>query len=178
MTSIVLIFLMISMSVPLTNGISYPTFTKAKLRYNGMYSETHNSSADNGFELYLLYCNIGSTLNVTVTFDTGLYINWGIYLLNSTQEFVANSYLPYYLGTDNCTIICNYTGYYYAAIVNNDSDFSHIFTLIISGSINTPVTPPIPGFEFIFVISGVLMSLGIIFFLKNSKKKQSIILNP
>ena len=161
LTTMVLFILVMSLGVTVVYGAS-PDFSTAKMRYNGTYSEIHNSSANAGAEVYLIFCYNESELNVTTTFDSGLYIDWDIYIHNSTESKRSESTdLPYSLGSNNCTVICNYTGYYYAVIRNNDSSVSHAFTLIISGSINAPQTPLIPGFEFIFLILGIVMALGL-----------------
>jgi len=166
-----LFVLVMSLGITATYGPG-PTFSKFQVRYNGTYSEIHNSSADAGFELYRLYCNDGSELNVTITFDPGLYIEWDVYIFNSTNHTVSDSTnLPYYLGSNNCTIICNYTGYYYTGIRNNDSTVSHAFNLIISIDA-PPGTPPIPGFEFVFLMLGMVMAIGLITWLRKDKIKQ------
>ena len=167
--SLVLFILVMSVSVTVVNAAGPPDYTKARLRYNGTYTEIHNSTADAPWECYQIYSVAGSTLNITVIFNYPTF-EIDLQIENSTKNGITTAQSYGASGSENCTFLVNTTQYFYALCYGIPSNVMNTFTLIISGSIDPPPTPPIPGFETIFLMLGIIMAIGVIFWLRIDKK--------
>ena len=127
--------------------------------------------AGNESVYYKFFCHVEANVTVDIAFNMSDF-NLSLYVLvNSTPNSGIADYSNA-TGNDyqNCSITANLTGYYYINVSTNHT-LNWNFTLnlsIVGGRII--FSPWIPGFEVIFIVFGLILSVGIMYRLKFAKR--------
>jgi len=147
------------------------SFDNAEVITNGTYVDiSFPSGQDNAY--YKIYCKRNNNLQVTLsdfghpTFDLDLLIYDPFEdLVDSSSNIIA---------TESCSESCDVSGHYYIRVEKDDccggSSGTTLFTLSISGASGSP---GIPAFDILFVITGLLSTLGILLLISKQKKVKS-----
>ena len=147
-------FMSIFLITPITMGYGteYGTsFGTAVTRTAGIYDEEINAGDDSA--LYKIYCFQYANLSVDIEFNSSLY-NVSLFIYNNSWTRAANSSN---IGVDyqNCSIICNLTGFYYIRVdTTNESNWEFQLNITLLGGSTYPL---IPGFEFIYIFIGIIL---------------------
>ena len=151
-------------------GTNYGTnFGTAATRTAGTTDE--EILAGNSSVYYKIYCLQYANLSVDIGFNSALY-NLSLYVYNNSvypANYSSNTGVDY----QNCSVICNLTGFYYVKVnTTNDSNWQFELNITLVGGSTYPL---IPGFEYIFIFVGIFLTIGIITLFKRKKNSSDLI---
>ncbi|NHI94887.1 MAG: hypothetical protein EAX96_20530 [Candidatus Lokiarchaeota archaeon] len=146
------------------------SFANAMTRTPGNYIEEIPAGKSEIY--YKVYCLLDANFSVNISFNSSKY-NLSLFLYSSINNLSDSSDT---FGNDyqNCSIKCNLTGYYLIKI-NTIYILGCEFDLNISlvGGYEYPILL-IPGFEFVSIISALLIIICVFFLFKRIKVLKNI----
>ena len=175
---LIVFFMSIFLITPITMayGTEYgTTYGTAVTKTAGIYDE--EICAGDSSARYKIYCFQYANLSVDIEFNSSLY-NLSLFIFNNSWTCADNSSN---IGVDyqNCSIICNLTGFYYIKInTTNDSNWEFQLNITLLGGSTYPL---IPGFEFIYIFISIILIICVyipIIKRKNSKNNINFKLLP
>ena len=137
------------------------------------YEEVH---AGNLSVYYKFYCNIEANVTVDIAFNMSDF-NLSLYVLVNTTPNKGIADFANITGNNyqNCSMIANLTGYYYINVSSNYTlNWNFTMNLTIVGG-RILFSPWIPGFEVVYILFGLIISVGIVFWFKNNKKRLDLV---
>ena len=157
----------ISMGYGTEYGISFVT---AVTRPGGTTDE--EVYAGNFSVFYKIYCLQYANVSVDIGFNSALY-NLSLYVYNNTAyptDYSNSTGVDY----QNCSITCNLTGFYYIEVnTTNNSNWQFELNITMVGGSAFPL---IPGFEIIYILVGLALTIGFLVLFRRKENSNSVML--
>ena len=172
------LFVLLSMYLVLPSshayGTEYGTSTGTAIsRASGVHYE--EIYAGNKTVFYKFYSNIGANVTVDIAFNMSDFNLTLAVLASSTSAGIVDTSDIFGNDYQNCSIRVNLTGYYYINVSSNYTlNWNFTLNLTIVGG-RVIFSPWIPGFEMVYMLFGIVITVGIILWFKNNKKKELLI---
>ncbi len=156
---------LLALFITLPTSFGYGTsFASATEVQNGT---TNESLLTTSYVYYKICCSYGDSLSVTLTWYSGYDLDLRLYDPSRTSVDSSSS-----SGVDDvCTESTLVSGWYYIRVSYYSGSIPALITLIITGATGINCPTPIPGFELISTLVGLIAATFLAVILLKSRKK-------